>query len=110
MAHLVFLHTRQDTLFASQLAIQLQQRGLIVRPLPDQLIPEKDQSAEARKELDSATHVLAVFSVEAAASEEMRRDCEHVLDLEKHLIVILHQTCDLPERLASCPVVDFRGD
>ncbi len=109
MAHLVFFHTRQDTLFASQLAIQLQQRGLVVRPLPDPLVPDRDQSAEARSELDSATHVLAVFSVEAAASGEMRHDCEHVLDLGKHLIVILHQTCDLPERIASCPVVDFRG-
>ncbi|MBN1966724.1 MAG: hypothetical protein JW910_18875, partial [Anaerolineae bacterium] len=77
-------------------------------PTPDLSAPEVNQFPHPGADLDTATHVLAILSAEAAASPQMQSDCARALDLDRKIILVLHEPCDIPARLQALPVVDFR--
>ncbi len=108
-SHICVSHAQQDTVFANQLAIQLQQRGLVVRPLPDPLALGHINRVEADLAARMATHILVVLSPNALSSDDETNCWKRALGENKHVIGILYQTCDIPAELQSLPVIDFRG-
>lgn len=108
MAHIFLSHAHHDHAFAEQLAIQLQQRGFVVRPIPSADSPAESRSNETNL-LETATHILVILSAQATASDDVLREWERVLELGQQIILVLYQTSDIPERLLPYPVVDIRG-
>lgn len=114
MSHIAILYAPPDHAFARQLAVQLDQRGLAVWPVPD---PDRAQTDGAASDpdtgrddaLDEATHVLGVLSPESVASPALLRECQRALALDRHVIAVLRETSSLPAELSACPVIDFRG-
>jgi hypothetical protein len=109
MSHIFVLYEPHDQPFARHVAVQIEQRGLVVWPVPDPAsaplaaVPDPDQG------LETASHVLGILSPTAVTSEDLRCQCERALDLGKHVIAVISQSCDIPAHLQTCPVVDFRG-
>jgi hypothetical protein len=109
MSHIFVLYEPQDQSFARQVAVQIEQRGLVVWPVPDPATAPPAQLPDPAQGLETASHVIGILSPTAVASEDMRCQCQHALDLGKHVIAAISQTCDIPAHLRPCPVVDFRG-
>jgi hypothetical protein len=107
-AHIYLSFAPEDRLFARQLGIQLQQRGLVVWRILDtaQLggVPRDEAAA-----LEAASHVLTILSPHSTALPDTLRDWGRALGMQKHVIVVIHETCDIPEVLQPLPRVDFRG-
>jgi hypothetical protein len=109
MAHIFLSHAHHDRVFAEQLAIQLQQRGFIVRPVPSADAPDQAGSADHENLLQTATHVLIILSAEAVTSDDILREWEQVIAHGPQIILALYQTSEIPEPLQPFPVVDLRG-
>lgn len=108
-SHICVSHAQQDTIFANQLAIQLQQRGLVVRPLPDPLALGHIDRAAADLAARLATHILVVLSPNALMSDDETNCWKRALRDNKYVIGILYQTCEVPAELQALPLIDFRG-
>lgn len=109
MAHIFLSHAHQDQAFAEQLAMQLQQRGFVVRPVPSVQLPGPHQSVDTNDLLETATHILIILSAHAGLSDDQLREWDHIIERGPQIILVLHQTSDIPERLQAYPAVDFRG-
>lgn len=107
MAHLFLLYAPPDAPFARQLATQLEQRGLVLWPVPDpdgplELLPDPIVG------LETASHVVIVLSPGALAAEEFPHLWDQALEGSRHLVVVQHEACDIPAELAGLPQIDFR--
>lgn len=112
MAHIAVIFARQDQAFAHQLAVQLQQRGLVVAPVPDPaIVPVAEAAAPSHADsaAPDATHLICVLSPDALSDPDLLAHCEAALAARKTLIGLLVRDAELPPRLETCPVVDFRG-
>jgi hypothetical protein len=109
MSHIFVLYDPQDQPFARHIAVQIEQRGLVVWPVPDPATAPPAQPPDPAQGLETASHVIGVLSPTAVTSEDLRCQCQHALDLGKHVIAVISETCDVPRHLQACPVVDFRG-
>lgn len=105
--HIYLSYAPQDRTFARQLGIQLQQRGLVVWRVLDtaQLAAMQPDEGAA---LEAASHVLAILSPNSTATPDLLRDWGRALGMQKHVFVVIHETCDIPEVLQPLPRVDFR--
>jgi hypothetical protein len=109
MAFLTLAYAPEDTTFAEQLAVQLQQRGLDVQPTPDLLLSPDELYASQRAALKTASHVLVVLSPDAVASEPLQREYQRLTEREEvQVVVVLCRTSDMPSALKPYPLVDFR--
>jgi hypothetical protein len=109
MSHILLLYAPADQSFARQLAVQLEQRGLIVFPVPDPAGPPPDPLPDLDQVLEDATHVLGILTPDLVASDDLMHRCDEAKEQGKRLIGVLHKPCDLPERLRRCTVIDFQG-
>jgi len=106
MTHILVLYAAEDQAFARQLAVQLDQRGLVVWPVPEPGHPAPENSVDP---LGDASHVIGILSPDATVAADLMDRCQQALALDKRVIGILYKPCDLPARLGKCPVVDFQG-
>ena len=106
-SHVFMLYTPADHDFAYHLAVQLEQRGLVVWPVPDPTLPQAVLSNE-EKGLAQASHVIGIFSPTALESGAFRKQCVEVCAAKKNMLGVLRQEVNLPDDLADCPMVDFQ--
>ncbi len=106
-SHVFMLYAPADHDFVYHLAVQLEQRGLVVWPVPDPTLP---QAAPPNEEegFARASHVVGVFSPEALTSEEFRKRCVEACTAGKHMLGVVRQNAKLPSELKDCPLVDFQ--
>lgn len=109
MTHILVLYAPADQAFARQLAVQLDQRGLVVWPVPEPGRPAHEPPADPQQVLENASHILGILSPDSVAMAELVGQCQQALSLDKRVIGILYKSCDLPAKLRKCPVVDFQG-
>jgi hypothetical protein len=109
MAHICLLYMPQDQAFARHLAVQLDQRGLVVWPVPDPAITDITVQHDPCQALDEATHCLIVVSSKSADSDDLRHECKELAALKKRTIVVVCDACEIPESLSDYPHVDFQG-
>ncbi|MBN1203031.1 MAG: TIR domain-containing protein [Anaerolineae bacterium] len=108
MAHISLSYAPQDGIFAGQLAVQLQQRGLLIRPVPDPTAPADRQTVCSRELFESASHVLLILSPAALESADLLDNWGRATARGQHIVVILYESCDLPAQLIDLSLVDFR--
>ncbi len=109
MAHIMLLYALPDHKFARQLAVQLEQRGMVVWPVPEILPDESWLAADRLRGLADASHILGILSPSSSADEALQADCQRVLEQGKRTAAILCADTDIPPHLKNCPVVDFQG-
>jgi hypothetical protein len=109
MAHIVLLYALPDHKFARQLAVQLEQRGMVVWPVPENLPAEADLTANRLQGMAEASHVLGILSPYSVADLELQAGCQSALDQQKRAFAILCADTAIPDHLKKCPVVDFQG-
>ena len=63
MSHILTLYAPPDQSFAKQLSVQLEQRGLVVWPVPDPLAAQPTPNLD--QGLPDASHILLILSPEA---------------------------------------------
>lgn len=107
MAHVFLLYVPEDHDFAHQLAVQLQQRGLVIWPVPDPNVAEAEPLPDAEVGFAKASHYLGIISPESIAAETLQAQCSAALDTGKPVIALMRHEVDLPAHLAQCAVVDF---
>jgi hypothetical protein len=71
--------------------------------------PARLEIVDTNKLLETATHVVIILSAEAVTLDDILREWERVIERGPQIILVLHQTSDIPEPLQPFPVVDFRG-
>ncbi|NLX08359.1 MAG: TIR domain-containing protein [Chloroflexi bacterium] len=108
MSHIVLTCAQAEQTFAQQLAVQLQQRGLIVWPVLD----EADASSipfDSEQALEGASHVLIILSPASMASDTLLEQCTRALSLNRPAILLVREPIPIPERLHGLPQVNFHG-
>ena len=109
MSHIFVLYEPHDQSFARQVAVQIAQRGFVVWPVPDPATAPLAEPPDPVEGLEKASHVIGILSPTAVSSEDLLCRCQQALDLGKQVIAAISETCDIPEHLHGCHVVDFRG-
>jgi hypothetical protein len=109
MAHIMLLYALPDHKFARQLAVQLEQRGMVVWPVPEIPPDEAGLAADWEQGLAKASHVLGILSPHSSADEPLQTECRRMLDEGIRTAAILCADTDIPPHLKNCPVVDFQG-
>ena len=108
MPHIYVSYEPGDAQFASQLAIQLEQRGLMLWNVADPSSPTAAPAQNPPNGLEDASHVLAVLTLTALANPMRVDEWRKALTQRKHVIVIMRETCSIPEFFADLPLIDFR--
>ncbi|MBN1563334.1 MAG: TIR domain-containing protein, partial [Anaerolineae bacterium] len=110
MSHVFVLYAKSDHKFARQLAVQIEQRGIQVWPVPN-AAPSPEDLENARVEgLESATHILGILPADDADITDLLPYCEQALAAKKHVLAIVyHQAAPIPDHLKKCRVIDFEG-
>lgn len=108
MAHVFWWFAPADALFANQMAMQLMQRGIIVFPAPDPILPEHVHCDSSEAALADASHILIVAPAAEHLTDAMQEEWERMLARPAYTLVVLHHSDELPSLLWPLPVVDFR--
>src|SRR5690242_3857767 len=102
-------YSRKDYYFAESLAFHLLRRGvaawLDVKDLTAGGFWERDLEAA----LDAAVCFALVASPESVKSPHVRKEWERAKAQGKRIVIVLRRRVRLPQELADCEVVDFRG-
>ncbi len=106
--YICLLHASDDALFAEQLGIQLQQRGLVMEPIPDPAAPADLLPHDHHQIAAAASHVIILLSPAGLADNNLQADWQAALAAHKRIVVVMHETVLLPEPLRALPLVDFR--
>jgi len=106
-SHVFMLYAPADHDFVYHLAVQLEQRGLVVWPVPDPTLPQATPPNE-EEGLAQASHVIGVLSPAALEAETFRKRCVEVCAAGKTMLGVTRQAVTLPDELANCPLVDFQ--
>jgi hypothetical protein len=109
MSHIFLLYALPDHNFAHQLAVQIEQRGLRVWPVPNTPPTPDEQAQDRATALEGASHVLGILPTDADDLAQLLPHCQRALELEKHVIAIQHSPVEIPDHLKQCRVVDFEG-
>lgn len=108
MSHIGVVFCPEDATFAAQLIVQLQQRGLVVQPVPDPSDPRGVLPPVDAAVLEGASHVVLLVSPASANSSETVALWERALSGGKKVIAAQHQISALPPALEGVRPVDFR--
>ncbi|MBN1681021.1 MAG: toll/interleukin-1 receptor domain-containing protein [Anaerolineae bacterium] len=109
MSHVCLSYAHQDAGFARQLAVQLQQRGFVLRPITTPTGPDDPSASSRDRDLETSSHVLLILSPDYIASPDKSREWALCLQQKKHAFVIIHRACDIPPDLADCYQINFQG-
>ena len=108
MAHIFLLFAEADHAFAHHLAVQIEQRGMVVWPVPDPTL-RAEQLTDYLAGLEDASHLLSIVPTDPADFDALQPHCQRALERGLRAIAILTHPGDLPDDLKGCPVVDFEG-
>jgi hypothetical protein len=109
MRHILVLYAPEDHEFARQVAVQIEQRGLVVWPVPDltQLAP---LPADTPQSHDDASHLLIVLSSRSRATAQSDAPPWQVhLGPSRNVFVVIQDGCPVPDALQDYPAVNFKG-
>ena len=108
MPHILVHYAPPDHAFARHLAVQLEQRGMVIRPVPDPGRRSEEPPVDGTSALAAASHVLIVLST-ASTAPDAPPHWAPVLESQAQVIVVLHDQCAIPEALSGYPAVNFEG-
>ncbi len=108
MPHILVHYAPPDHAFARHLAVQLEQRGMVIRPVPDPGRRSEEPPVDGTSALAEASHVLIVLST-ASTAPDAPPHWAPVLESQAQVIVVLHDQCAIPEALSGYPAVNFEG-
>ncbi|MGQ9850577.1 MAG: toll/interleukin-1 receptor domain-containing protein [Aggregatilineaceae bacterium] len=108
MPHILVHYAPPDHKFAHHLAVQLEQRGMVVWPVPDPAHPGDGRPADVADALSDASHVVIVLS-SVTSTPDSEPHWASVLEGGARVVVVTCDGCTVPDALASYPVVDFEG-
>jgi len=107
MSHILLQYAPEDQEFAHHLAVQLEQRGLAIWPVPD---PAQQPDATAPSPgagIEDASHIVVILSPESTGQGHP----PHWMppqDLGTKVIIAVCNECTVPETLSAYPCVDFQ--
>ncbi len=108
MSHILVHYAPPDHAFARHLAVQLEQRGMVIWPVPD---PGRQSGAPPSTGADGlagASHVLIVLSAESAAPDGPPHWAP-ALESGARITLVLADECAVLEELSAYAVIDFEG-
>ncbi len=109
MRHILVLYAPEDHEFARQIAVQIEQRGLVVWPVPDPAQPFP-LATESTSQLDDASHALVVLSGHAWGIDNSDTPpWQTTIGQVKHIFVIVQDGGPVPDALKAYPTVNFKG-
>jgi hypothetical protein len=108
MPHILVHYAPPDHKFAHHLAVQLEQRGMVVWPVPDPALRRDEPGPEQGDGLADASHIVIVLSSHSS-SPDGEPHWASALQGDARVIVVTCDGCTVPDALASYPVVDFEG-
>jgi hypothetical protein len=108
MSHILVLYAPPDHAFARHLAVQLEQRGLVIWPLPDAGRQNAMPASNGGDGLAGASHVLIVLSAASTAAEALPHWVP-ALESGAKFTLVLSDRCAIPEELSAYAVIDFEG-
>jgi len=100
-------YAREDEKFALGLAANLKKRGVLVWLDQWNISSSSDWDRAIDDALRDSSHLLIVLSPASVESPEVRGELRMALDLQKSIIPVLHQHCEIPRRLRLLQFVDF---
>ncbi|MEW6578349.1 MAG: toll/interleukin-1 receptor domain-containing protein [Chloroflexota bacterium] len=108
MPHILVHYAPPDHAFARHLAVQLEQRGMVIWPVPDPGRRSEEPPADGTSTLAEASHVLIVLSTASTASDAPPHWAP-VLEGQAKVILVLYDQCVIPPALSGYPAVNFQG-
>lgn len=108
MPHILVHYAPPDHAFARHLAVQLEQRGMVIRPVPDPGRRSEEPPLDDATALAEASHVLIVLST-ASTAPDAPPHWASVLEGQAKIILVLYDQCAIPPALSGYPAVHFQG-
>ncbi len=108
MPHILVHYAPPDHKFAHHLAVQLEQRGMVVWPVPDPALRRDEPVPDGSDGLADASHIVIVLSPHSSTPDR-EPHWASVLQGDARVIVVTCDRCTVPDALAAYPVVDFEG-
>jgi len=108
MPHILIHYAPPDQAFARHLAVQLEQRGMVIWPVPDPGRRSEEPLANDASALIAASHVLIVLST-ASTTPDAPPHWTPVLQNQAKVVLVLRDQCTIPPELAEYPAVNFEG-
>lgn len=102
-------YSRKDYYFAESLAFHLLRRGVAAWLDVKDLTPGGFWERDLEAALDAAECFVLVASPESVKSPHVRKEWERAKVQGKRIVIVLRRRVRLPQELADCEVVDFRG-
>ena len=103
-------YARLDQDFVLQLAQALKDRGLLIWVDQWNIPPGADWDRAIDNAIRDCTRFLMVLSPAATASEyagEVRGELRRAMDLNKEILPVLYQSCEIPRQLLHIEYMDF---
>jgi hypothetical protein len=108
MSHIFVHYAPPDHAFARLLAMQLEQRGMVIWPVPDPGRLSEEPPPDAARGLATASHALIVLSA-ASTAPDAPPHWEPALESGAKLTLVLCDGCAVPEALSAYASIDFEG-
>ncbi|MCL4237882.1 MAG: TIR domain-containing protein [Anaerolineae bacterium] len=108
MPHILICYAPSDHAFARHLAVQLEQRGIVIWPVPDPGRRSEKMPADDASALAAASHVLIVLST-ASTAPDASPHWTPALQGEAEIVLVLRDECAIPSELTGYPAVNFEG-
>lgn len=108
MTHILICYAPPDHAFARHLAVQLEQRGIVIWPVPDPSRRSAEMPANDASALAAASHVLVVLSADSTAPDSPPHWTPAPQDQAK-IVLVLRNQCAIPAGLAEYPAINFEG-
>lgn len=103
-------YTREDALFAVQIAEELAGMGIDLWLDINEIGPEADWTAAQQAAIVASEGVIAVISPEALDREHMRREVRQALTNRKPVFIAVARRSPWQDWLSGLPIADFTQD
>ncbi len=104
-------YTHEDTEFALKLAHHLKKQDVAVQIDQWNILPDDEWDQAIEELVRNCEHFLMILSPAAINSWIVREQFAWALEMEKSIIPVVYQSCQLPSQLQDIPYIDFtHGD
>jgi hypothetical protein len=103
-------YAREDGPFVVRLASNLKTLGIPVWLDAWDIAPGSDWDRSIDRALTDCSRLMIVLSKASVASSEVRAELRTALDLQKPIIPVLRERCDIPRQLKTIQFVDATAD
>jgi len=100
-------YAREDQDFVLKLATDLRERGIRVWVDQWEISAGEDWDKAIDDALRRLPYFLIVLSPASIDSREVRGELRTALDLDKHIIPLIYQSCNIPRQLRTIQYIDF---